>query len=69
MGAADDPIGHDDRLDSRLGDEGQHFFRNSVIGADVGLPLGKPASKVGSLGVLARTMPTVSLVAVLSSEP
>ena len=50
MGAADDPNGQDTRSGSRLGDEGQHFFRNSVIG----LLLGKPASKVGSLGLLGR---------------
>jgi hypothetical protein len=54
MRASDDPVRHDNRLGSRLGDEGQNFFRNSVIGADVGLPLGKPASKVGSLGALGR---------------
>src|SRR5271163_4437956 len=35
MRASDDPVGHDHGLGSRLGDEGQHFFRNSVIGADV----------------------------------
>ena len=54
MGAADNPLGHDNRLDSGLGDERQHFFRHPDIIADVGLVLRKPASKVGCLGVLAR---------------
>jgi hypothetical protein len=65
MGAADDPTGQDTLLGSRLGDEGQHFFRNSVIG----LLLGKPASKVNSLGLLGRHNVDRELGASLSSGP
>ena len=54
MGAADNPVGHDNRLGSGLGDERQHFFRHPDIVADVGLVLREPASKVGRLGVLGR---------------
>ena len=52
--AADNPIGHDDRLGSGLLDERQHFFRHPDIVADVGLLLREPASKVGRLGILGR---------------
>src|SRR5271165_6670749 len=54
MGAADNPVGHDNRLGSGLGDECQHFFRHPDVVADVGLLLREPASKVGRLGVLGR---------------
>ena len=53
MGAADNPVGHDNRLGSGLGDERQHFFRNLHIISDIRLVLRKPAPKVGRLGVLA----------------
>ncbi|HWD60204.1 MAG TPA: hypothetical protein VG308_18100 [Stellaceae bacterium] len=46
MWAADNPIGHHDRLGSGLSDEGLRFFRNRDIIADVCLVLGKPASKM-----------------------
>jgi Helicase conserved C-terminal domain len=39
MGAADNPVGHDDRLGAGLGDERQHLFRHMDIIADVGLVL------------------------------
>src|SRR4051812_30063644 len=52
VGAADDAVGDDNRLGSGLGDERQHLFRDSVILADVGRPLRKPASKLGCLGAL-----------------
>jgi hypothetical protein len=57
-GTADDPIGHDNQLGSRLGDEGQHFFRNSVIVAEVGRP--PESQRRGSVGSAssAGTMPT-----------
>jgi len=40
MGAADNPVGHDNRLGSGFGDECQHFFRHPDVVADVGLVLG-----------------------------
>jgi hypothetical protein len=54
MGAADNPVGHDNRLGSGFRDECQHFFRHPDVVADLGLVLREPASKVGRLGVLGR---------------
>jgi hypothetical protein len=54
MGAADNPVGHDNRLGSGLGVKCQHFFRHPDVVADVGLLFREPASKVGCLGVLGR---------------
>ncbi len=53
-GAADNPLRHDNRLGSGLGDERQQFFRHPDVVADGGLVLRKSASKVIRLGVLAR---------------
>ena len=52
MGAANNPVGHDNRLGSGFRDECQHFFRHPDVVADVGLVLREPASKVGRLGVV-----------------
>ena len=49
-------------------DEREHFFCYADIIADIG-PFGEPASKVVASASAAGTMPTVRLVALVSSGP
>ncbi len=69
MGAADNPVGHYNRLGSGLGDERQHLFRHPDVIADVGLALRKQRPRSVASASSAGTMPTVSLVAEPSSGP
>ena len=65
---AENSVRHHNGLSSGRVDEREHFFCYTGIIADIG-PFGEPAPKICGLGMLAGTMPTVSLVAARSSGP
>ena len=65
---ADNSVRHHDGPSSGCVGEREHFFCYAGIIADIG-PFGEPASKVVASASAAGTMPTVSLVALVSSGP